>query len=519
MKARTLRCAVYTRKSSEEGLEQAFNSLHAQREACEAYIKSQQHEGWRLIKTAYDDGGLSGGTLERPSLKRLLSDIRAGCIDIVVVYKVDRLTRSLTDFARIVETFEAHQVSFVSVTQAFNTTSSMGRLTLNVLLSFAQFEREVTGERIRDKIAASRSKGMWMGGYPPLGYDVRERKLAINAGEAEQVRAIYARYLELGSVRHLMEELKEKGIKSKRWTTAKGTVRGGSVLGRGALYTLLKNRVYLGDTVHKGKVYPGAHAAILPADLWQQVAALLASQRRKNHGNRLGKGHLLTGLIFDDQGHPMVPTHTAKGPNRRYRYYIRRGLVPGQDNHDPGSLPRVAAPAIEAVVLGALKRTLPAAQWAAFHQADEATRWTLLRQHVRRVTLDRSRVTIEFAKEGTRVEIPICLKTRGGETRIVTPLEPNTRPRVDATLVKTLTRAWSWRLSLERGRVRSAVELARAEGCTVRYVTRILRLAYLAPDVIEAILAGRQPGELTLARLLKLDLPLDWPAQREALGF
>jgi site-specific DNA recombinase len=516
--ARSLRCAIYTRKSSEEGLEQAFNSLHAQREACEAYIKSQQHEGWRLIKTAYDDGGFSGGTMERPNLKQLLHDIRSGLIDIVVVYKVDRLTRSLTDFARIVETFEAHQVSFVSVTQAFNTTSSMGRLTLNVLLSFAQFEREVTGERIRDKIAASRSKGIWMGGYPPLGYDVRKRKLEINAVEAQQVRAIFERYLALGSVRLLMEELKGKGLKSKHWTTAKGTVRGGSTLCRGALYTILKNRVYLGETVHKGKLYPGEHEAIIPEDLWQQVEALLANQRRKHHGNRLAMGHLLTGLVFDDRGHPMVPTHTSKGRDKRYRYYTSRGLIAGHED-DPGSLPRVAAPAIEEVVLGAFKRELPAAESKAFHQADGANRWKLLRHHVRRVTLARNQVAIEFAKEGIRVEIPICLKTRGGETLIVTPLGPSTGPRVDATLVKTFSRAWNWRLSLERGRVRSAVELARADGCTVRYVTRILRLAYLAPDIIEAILAGRQPCELTLARLLKIDLPLDWHAQREALGF
>src|SRR5262244_2569819 len=257
------RCAIYTRKSSEEGLEQEFNSLAAQREACEAYIRSQQHEGWVLSKTRYDDGGFSGGNLERPALQHLLGDVRAGGIDVVVVYKVDRLTRSLADFARLVEIFDGQNVSFVSVTQQFNTTSSMGRLTLNVLLSFAQFEREVTGERIRDKIAASKQKGMWMGGLPPLGYDVRERTLVVNETEAQTVRHIYRRYAELGSVRLLKRELDADGIVSKRRQSPDGRGWGGKPLARGALYLMLQNRIYRGEIVHKDRSYPGEHKAIV----------------------------------------------------------------------------------------------------------------------------------------------------------------------------------------------------------------------------------------------------------------
>src|SRR3954462_11822795 len=270
------RCAIYTRKSSEEGLEQDFNSLHAQREACDAYIKSQKHEGWRPLSTHYDDGGYSGGSIERPALRRLLADIHAKRIDVVVVYKVDRLTRSLADYAKIVEVFDASGVSFVSVTQAFNTTTSMGRLTLNVLRSFAQFEREVTGERIRDKIAALKKKGMWMGGMPPLGYTVENRKLVIVEPEAESVRDIFRRYAELGSVRLLQQDLAARGITGKSWVSTSGRCWGGKPIGRGTLYLILQNRLYRGEIAHKDKVYPGEHPAIVDAVLWDAVQARLA---------------------------------------------------------------------------------------------------------------------------------------------------------------------------------------------------------------------------------------------------
>src|SRR5712692_2621243 len=318
------RCAIYTRKSSEEGLEQSFNSLDAQREACTAYIASQRHEGWKLVNTHYDDGGYSGGTLERPALTQLLADIDSGRIDTVVVYKVDRLTRSLADFAKIVEIFDAKGVSFVSVTQQFNTTTSMGRLTLNVLLSFAQFEREVTGERIRDKIAASKRKGIWMGGVPPLGYAVRDRKLIVVESEAETVRHIFRRYAALGSVRLLTAELEADGIAGKSWTSASGRSWGGKPIGRGALYVMLQNRIYRGETVHKNETYPGEHQAIIDPALWSAVHARLSENTaERGAGIRVKNPSLLTGLLFDSEGHRMTPTHAVK-KGTHYRYYVSR---------------------------------------------------------------------------------------------------------------------------------------------------------------------------------------------------
>src|SRR5439155_6473947 len=309
---RTLRCAIYTRKSSEHGLEQDFNSLHAQRESAEAYIKSQALEGWKLIRTPYDDGGLSGGTMERPSLQCLLADIAKNLIDVVVVYKVDRLTRSLTDFAKLVELFEAHGVSFVSVTQQFNTTTSMGRLTLNVLLSFAQFEREVAGERIRDKFAASRRKGMWMGGNIPLGYDVVGRRLVVNAAEAKTVKLIFERYLDLGCVRALRAELDRLSIRSKHRVAETGRSVGGGHFSRGALYYLLRNRVYRGEAVHKGVAHPGEHDAIIEEHLWEAVQAKLSAQNTKQGRARAESGALLMGVLCDDRGSRMSPSHTTR---------------------------------------------------------------------------------------------------------------------------------------------------------------------------------------------------------------
>ena len=348
-----LRCAVYTRKSSEEGLEQEFNSLDAQREACEAYVASQRHEGWTALPALYDDGAYSGGTMDRPALQRLLEDVRAGKIDVVVVYKVDRLTRSLTDFAKIVEIFDAKGVSFVSVTQAFNTTSSMGRLTLNVLLSFAQFEREVTGERIRDKIAASKKKGMWMGGLPSLGYDVKERKLLVNEAEAATVRHIFQRYLQLGSVRALRDDLAARGIVSKRRKASDGSPYGGQRFSRGALYLMLQNRIYRGEIVHKGKAFPGEHAAIVDEELWREVQNRLEANRlERREGDKAIEPSLLTGLVFDAQGEPMTPTHAAK-KGTRYRYYVSRRLIIGGDEGTAADRPhgqRIPASNFEALV-------------------------------------------------------------------------------------------------------------------------------------------------------------------------
>jgi len=319
-----LRCAIYTRKSSEEGLEQNFNSLDAQREACEAFIASQKHEGWTILPEMYDDGGFSGGTIERPAFQRLLVDVGEGKIDVVVVYKVDRLTRSLSDFAKIVEIFDKRNVSFVSVTQQFNTTTSMGRLTLNILLSFAQFEREVTGERIRDKIAASKKKGMWMGGLPSLGYNVKDRRLVINEAEAKTVRHIFQRYTELKSVRLLKADLDASGIVSKSRNASDGTRYGEKSLARGALYLMLQNRIYRGEIVHKDRCYPGEHEAIVDEALWSEVQTILTENRADRIlGTAEKQVSLLSGILFDARGERMTPTHATKN-NTRYRYYVSR---------------------------------------------------------------------------------------------------------------------------------------------------------------------------------------------------
>jgi DNA invertase Pin-like site-specific DNA recombinase len=342
-----LRCAVYTRKSSEEGLEQEFNSLDAQREACEAYIRSQRHEGWTALPTRYDDGGISGGSMNRPALGRLLADVASGRVDLVVVYKVDRLTRSLSDFAKIVEVLDRHRASFVSVTQQFNTTTSMGRLTLNMLLSFAQFEREVTGERIRDKIAASKRKGMWMGGTVPLGYEVRDRKLVVHGAEAELVRRIYRAYLDRGTVRLVQEWLAREVV----------TGRGGRALGRGALFHMLGNRIYRGEIVHRGIVYPGEHAAIVDAEFWETVQARLAEGRAdRRSGRNTSYSSPLAGMLADPIGEAMIATHASKG-GRRYRYYVSSRLITGTREGSADAL-RVPAAALERVVAGRIARFL-----------------------------------------------------------------------------------------------------------------------------------------------------------------
>src|SRR6266436_1573238 len=361
-RSRTRRCAVYTRKSSEEGLEQDFNSLHAQREACEAFIKSQTGEGWRLIKTAYDDGGLSGGTMERPALQQLLEDIRRRVIDVVVVYKVDRLTRSLADFAKMVEVFDARGVSFVAVTHQFNTTTSMGRLTLNVLLSFAQFEREVTSERIRDKIAASKRKGLWVGGTLPLGYEMKDGKIAIVEEEAELVRSIFRRYLELGSVNELLRDLRERNIRTKTRLLSTGATRGGIPFGRGALYYLLSNCFYIGEVKYKDEILPGEQPAIMDRALFEAVRRKSLAQWSHRTVVRNKADHLLTGLLFDDAGHRMVPTHATKA-GIRYRYYVSTPFLHGgAKTASAGSVSRIPAADIEAVVVKLLKKQLAAKQ-------------------------------------------------------------------------------------------------------------------------------------------------------------
>src|SRR5262245_12291119 len=349
-----VRCAIYTRKSSDEGLEQAFNSLDAQREACTAFILSQKHEGWTLLPAQYDDGGYSGGTMERPALMRLLADIEAGQVDVVVVYKVDRLTRALSDFAKLVEVFDRRTVSFVSITQQFNTTSSMGRLTLNVLLSFAQFEREVIGERVRDKIAASKKKGMWMGGMPPLGYDVKDRKLVVNRNEARTVIDIYRGYLALKSVRDLHDELAAAGIRSKRRVRSDGSTYGEQKIARGALYLMLQNRIYRGEITHKGQSYPGAHPAIIDQPLWEEVQAVLAQNRvGRAIGARAKHPSLLGGFVFDGSGERLTPTYAIK-KGTRYRYYISSSLVREAKSKHAGGW-RIPAGDLEGLVINRVR--------------------------------------------------------------------------------------------------------------------------------------------------------------------
>ncbi len=360
---RKTRCAIYTRKSSEEGLEMEFNSLDAQREACEAYVASQKAEGWIALSDLYDDGGFSGGTLERPALKRLMGDIEDGHIDVVVVYKIDRLSRSLMDFAKLVEVFDRHAVTFVSVTQQFNTTTSMGRLTLNILLSFAQFEREVIGERIRDKFAASRKKGMWMGGNPPLGYDVADRRLVVNEVEAATVRMIFERFLKLGSATLLVRRLAADGVLTKR----------GRPFNKNDLYRLLGNRTYLGLAVHKGTAYPGEHAAIIDQDTWDKVHSILSeNSRHRGAVTREQSPALLKGLVFGPRGHAMTPSH-AKKNGRKYRYYVTTDVI----KQGPEACPirRLPAGEIEAAVVGWLRTTLRAPElivrtWKAVRQEE-----------------------------------------------------------------------------------------------------------------------------------------------------
>ena len=513
------RCAIYTRKSSEEGLDQAFNSLDAQREAGEAYVKSQASEGWKLIPTLYDDGGFSGGSMERPALRTLLDDVEAGRIDVVVVYKIDRLTRSLADFARIVETFDARSVSFVSVTQAFNTTSSMGRLTLNVLLSFAQFEREVTGERIRDKIAASKAKGMWMGGVPPLGYDLPEagsRTLRVNETEAELLRSIYERYLAIGSVHRLAAGLADDGIVSKRYVTSRGRELGGTPVGRGALFHLLRNRIYLGKIVHKDLVHQGEHLPIIDAKLFERVQQHLAANRvtRVAAADRRTERAMLSGRLFDAHGEPMSPAHSRGRSGRLYRYYVSASLQRG--GNPSGELHRVAASAIELLVANTLERLLP---------GKDANR-TLQSVHLRPDSIDlvlpanlSRAVAARIAGEeqvASRdqqcvVTIPISLPLRGGR-RSITAGQPDAADH-DTILITALRKAHAMIDRDERGRP-MMVTAPKSP-----YERRLLRLAFLAPDIQQAILAGRQPRSLNLEQMIHQDLPNAWSKQREMLGF
>ena len=533
---RRLRCAVYTRVSTEAGLEQEFNSLDNQREAAEAYIKSQAHEGWRLLPARYDDGGFSGGSLQRPALQQLLADLRAGLIDVVVVYKVDRLTRALADFAKLVELFDAHGVSFVSVTQAFNTTSSMGRLTLNVLLSFAQFEREVTGERIRDKIAASKKKGLWMGGHVPLGYRVQDRKLVVDEAEAATVRLIFERYREIGSLTLLLRDLRQRGVVTKQRPLSKGTVRGGIPFTTGPLAYLLKNRTYLGEIVHRGERFEGEHEAIIARELFDAVQEKLASRRRRSGQQQAPSSALLTGKLFDDRGNRMTPTHANKG-GKRYRYYVSCALHQGRAE-EVGSVKRIPARAVEDPILQALRERYP----------DGRADPDLVAQYLDRVivrptsfdlTLRPSQASgdhltaavntpsfldgLDHAQPAAEL---ICIawsrpcSTRRREIiRSSDGINDDRRPiRAErrATLVRAIALGRRWLSEIIAGSVVSAEAIAVRENCSKRHVSMMISLAFLAPSLVRAAVEGQLPRGTGLSILT--DPPPEWSQQHHLLG-
>ncbi len=529
---RTIRCAIYTRKSTEEGLEQDYNSLHAQRDACAAYVMSQAGEGWTLLPEIYDDGGYSGGNLDRPALRRLMADIEAKKIDVVVVYKVDRLTRSLADFSRIVDVLDRTGSSFVSVTQAFNTTTSMGRLTLNVLLSFAQFEREVTGERIRDKIAASKKKGLWMGGRPVFGYDPDGRTLAINPAEAEHVRWMFARYLEIKSVNKLIPELKARGVLSKRWTSRAGEPMGGVPIVRGVAYQMLRNRIYLGEIPHKDVVYPGQHAAIIDRETFEAVQALLdQSVRRRQPGKARPphRGSPLTGLIHDSAGHLMSPVSAPRKGGATYRYYVSCMAQRGRAE-EAGVHKRVSAPVIESMVREAVAPLLAV--------STDSAEWEIVRDLIDRVEVQRHELVVRLDQARCRehvvtaqgklrlnqlegdsdapvLRLPLRFN-RGGSIAMVGPAggAALTRQSIDPALSSALVRAEAWKRRLLSNSGVTLDAIAVEESLNPSYAARMLRVAFLAPELKQAILDGSAPEGMSLQAIMHRGLPLEWDEQR-----
>jgi DNA invertase Pin-like site-specific DNA recombinase len=570
------RCAVYTRKSTEDGLEQEFNSLDAQYEACAAYALSQKHEGWHLLPDRYDDGGYSGGNMERPGLKRLLDDVADGRVDIILVYKIDRLTRSLSDFAKIVDVLDTAKASFVSITQAFNTTTSMGRLTLNMLLSFAQFEREVTGERIRDKIAASKRKGLWMGGPLPLGYDVKDRRLVIIPEEAKLVNLIMERYLVEPSVQALADYLNAKGYKTKVQHRASGPHKGGCAFRRGTLYHLLANPIYLGRIVHRDEVYPGEHEPIVPEALWQAVQNKLKANASGTSRRLKGQQpSLLTGLLIDSAGRAMTPSHASKGAGttkgqtktQRYRYYVTR---PDQTKDEPAY--RISAHDIEQIVTQklaayfavpgniaalaptdidahALQQTLAKADLAAatLRSGSVVAKHQIITQLLSRAILHDDRVELMLSDAGlaellhierSPLSAPIILSVaatrlrRGHQIRLViegegplpkaqmnpsTPVAASQQRQADTKLIALLADAHAARKLVLAYPQTSLADLAKQQGKCRKHLTKLIELSCLAPDIVTVILAGKQPSSLTASRLRSVELPMAWNEQHALL--
>ncbi|SHK18720.1 Site-specific DNA recombinase [Shimia gijangensis] len=556
--SRKIRCAIYTRKSSEEGLDQDFNSLDAQHEACAAYVASQKHEGWKLLPARYDDGGKSGGTLERPALQNLLDDIDAGKIDMVVIYKIDRLTRSLADFARLVDRFEEVDCSFVSVTQAFNTSSSMGRLTLNVLLSFAQFEREVTAERIRDKIAASKKKGLWMGGVPPLGYDAHpvstRRELVLNEVEAKTVRQVFALYEELGCLNAVMRHARQDGLVSKRHVFSTGRQQGGQPFSRGQIYHILRNPTYLGRIRHKDKSYPGLHAAIIGQALWDRVQDRLelGAMRRRGVSKHIPRTFATTsaapllGKFRDETGDILTPSHSQKG-DKRHRYYVSNRLTIGNPDAAAWRLPAKAfEDAVTKTIISHLKDAArqhsvlnikDAVQSKAASDAATALAGRL-KDHgasdaaplIASGTIQTGRLQIRLSPEILAqtlnlevatlspelldIDTSFTCRRRGAEMKIIAA-EQTADP--DQTLIRALKNAHSWVGQMKVGL--SVKQISANQSVSESYVTRILGMAFLSPKIQNAIMDGSQPFALTLETIARSKLPMDWLAQERLLGF
>ncbi|MGC1937319.1 MAG: recombinase family protein [Pseudolabrys sp.] len=536
-----VRCAIYTRVSTEAGLDQDFNSLDAQYDAAQAYIRSQAHAGWTLVRTRYDDGGFSGGSTDRPALQHLLADVKARKINVIVVYKVDRLTRSLADFAKLVELFDANGVSFVSVTQQFNTTTSMGRLTLNVLLSFAQFEREVTAERIRDKIAASKRKGLWVGGSVPLGYELKDGKLLIVEEEAEQVRTIFRRYLELGSVNQLVVDLRKRDYRSKLRKLSTGRTSGGVPFTQGPLFYMLRNRFYVGEVRYKNEIYPGPQPPLMDRELFDAVQTKLTAQWSHRTVTRNKSTALLRGLLFDAAGHPMCATHATKN-GVRYRYYVSQPYLRGIATPPPGAITRVPAADIEAALIRALKANLRSALGPA--GAENPFDHGLIASSVSRIEIRKDQLVVWLRPStsdaanadqtsdetpgltsdtnATPLLIPWCKPPFRKAREILLPASVSrhqVRPlnaERRASLLKSIARGRQWLNEIVSGAVHDVEQLARRHKCSVRHVNMTISMAFIAPSLVEAAVQGRLPRGIGVASLR--DAPAEWSLQYERLG-
>jgi DNA invertase Pin-like site-specific DNA recombinase len=526
---KSVRCAIYTRVSTEHGLDQEFNSLDAQYDAASAYIKSQAHAGWTLIRSRYDDGGYSGGSTDRPALQRLLDDIRARKLDVIIVYKVDRLTWSLADFAKLVELFDAQGVSFVSVTQQFNTTTSMGRLTLNVLLSFAQFERDVTSERIRDKIAASKRKGRWVGGPLPLGYEMKDGKIAVVEDEAERVRLIYRRYLELDGVNALVRDLGEKYIRTKIRLRATGATHGGISFERGSLFYLLRNRFYIGEVKYKGEILPGEQPAIMDRELFDAVQQKLTDQWSHRNHAKSKSDHLLTGLLFDDAGHRMIPTHASKA-GIRYRYYVSLPHLKGESKTvSVGSVSRIPATDIEDIIVKSVSEHLVAQDGQSTSSSEHADDRGVIAEQVVRIDVHKDRLMVRLkgteeshSTDGPLLSIPWQKPLSRKSRQILIPIgvpRNEVRPiRIErrARLVNAISRGRRWLDEIVTGSVTDIEQIAARHKCSGRQVNMTISLAFLAPDLVKAAVDGRLPRGIGVERLR--DAPAEWSRQFEALG-